>query len=85
MVTEGFKSGSRCSRFAREYLPNPWPESMMGTSIDRLFEAVIKNYKRFSAIEELLSPSFGRNVYDGHFALNIDAHTIPRDMMLRMT
>lgn len=58
---------------------------MMGTSIGRSFEAVIKDYKRFSAIEELLSPSFGRNVYDGHFALNIDAHSIKTDVMLRMT
>lgn len=52
------------------------PESMMGTSIDRPFEAVIKNYKRFSAIEELLSPSFGRNVYDGHWCAY---HTERRD------
>lgn len=58
---------------------------MMGTSMGQPFEAVIKNYKRFSAIEELLSPSFGRNVYDRHFALNNDAHSIPRDLMLRMT
>lgn len=47
MVTERFKSGSRCSQFAREYLPNPWPEIVIATSIDHPFEDVIKYHRHF--------------------------------------
>lgn len=81
---EGFKLGLRCFWFVREYLLNFWFESMMGILIDWLFEVVIKNYKWFFVIEELLFFLFGCNVYDGYFVLNIDVYIILRDMMLCM-